>query len=93
MRLASCYRFGARRVRHAERHTDRRLRLQIAERVLDLRGGAEAGRLPGALATIATSDTQRVAGLGFGLPLLLAQGTRSWSPPSRCCGSRSRSGC
>ncbi|GAA4687020.1 ABC transporter ATP-binding protein [Pseudonocardia yuanmonensis] len=73
--LSHCYRFGARRARHAERQVDRALRLRIADRVLDPRGGAEAGRLPGALASIATADTQRVAGLGFGLPLLLAQGT------------------
>lgn len=73
--LSNCFRFGARRARHAERHTDRRLRLRIADRVLHPRGGAESGRLPGVLASVATSDTQRVAGLGFGVPLLLAQGT------------------
>lgn len=70
--LSLSYRYGARAAAMASVRTDQRLRLRIADRVLDPRGGAEAGRLPGALAGIAVADAQRVGALGFALPAALS---------------------
>ncbi|ODU01229.1 MAG: multidrug ABC transporter ATP-binding protein [Pseudonocardia sp. SCN 72-86] len=70
--LSLSYRYGARAAAMASVRTDQRLRLRIADRVLDPRGGAEAGRLPGVLAGIAVSDAQRVGALGFALPAALS---------------------
>ena len=70
--LSLSYRYGARVAAMASVRTDQRLRLRIADRVLDPRGGAEAGRLPGALAGIAVADAQRVGALGFALPAALS---------------------
>jgi putative ABC transport system ATP-binding protein len=57
------YRFGARHAEAAAEWAAHDLRMQLAERVLHPRGGAESGRLPGALANIATSDAQRVGAI------------------------------
>ncbi|MGH3564519.1 MAG: ABC transporter ATP-binding protein [Pseudonocardia sp.] len=70
--LSFSYRWGARRSWLADVLADQRLRLQIADRVLDARGGAEAGRLPGSLTNIAVSDAKRVGIVNFALPLGLA---------------------
>ncbi|MFB9742525.1 ABC transporter ATP-binding protein [Pseudonocardia sulfidoxydans] len=70
--LSLSYRYGARAAAIASVRTDQRLRLRIADRVLDPRGGAEAGRLPGVLAGIAVADAQRVGALGFALPVALS---------------------
>lgn len=70
--LSFAYRFGARAGERASEQAAHDLRLRLAERILDHRGGAEVGRLPGTLASIATSDAQRVGILGFALPLGLA---------------------
>jgi putative ABC transport system ATP-binding protein len=70
--LSLSYRFGARVAKAAEQRMDQRLRRQVAGRVLDPRGGAETGRLPGSLVNLATSDTFRVALMGFVLPLAAA---------------------
>nr|WP_211176705.1 ABC transporter ATP-binding protein [Pseudonocardia acidicola] len=70
--LSLSYRYGARRSWLADVRADQRLRLRLAERVLDPRGGAEAGRLPGSLATIAVADAKRVGIVNFALPLGLA---------------------
>ncbi|MHA6794025.1 ATP-binding cassette domain-containing protein [Pseudonocardia bannensis] len=70
--LSLSYRYGARRSWLADVLADQQLRLQLAERVLDPRGGAEAGRLPGSLATIAVADAKRVGIVNFALPLGLA---------------------
>ncbi len=70
--LSFSYRWGARRAWLADVLADQRLRLKIADRVLDARGGAEAGRLPGSLANIAVSDAKRVGIVNFALPLGLA---------------------
>ncbi|MGI5131978.1 ABC transporter ATP-binding protein [Pseudonocardia sp. CA-107938] len=67
--LSWSYRFGARVAKAAEQRMDQRLRLQVADRVLDPHGGAETGRLPGSLVNLATSDTFRVAVMGFVLPM------------------------
>jgi putative ABC transport system ATP-binding protein len=70
--LSFCYRWGARWSWLADVRADQRLRLQLTDRVLDPRGGAEAGRLPGGLASIATSDAKRVGIVNFALPHGLA---------------------
>ncbi|MGH3613706.1 MAG: ABC transporter ATP-binding protein [Pseudonocardia sp.] len=70
--LSFSYRWGARRSWLADVLADQRLRLLIADRVLDPRGGAEAGRLPGSLTNIAVSDAKRVGIVNFALPLGLA---------------------
>jgi putative ABC transport system ATP-binding protein len=61
--LSISYRIGARRAEAAAEWSAHDLRLQITRRVLHPRGGAENGRLPGALANIATSDAQRVGAI------------------------------
>ncbi|MBW8482519.1 ABC transporter transmembrane domain-containing protein [Actinomadura parmotrematis] len=54
------YRWGAYRGERAAARAARDLRTALVTRVLDPRGGAEDGRLPGALAGIATEDARRV---------------------------------
>jgi putative ABC transport system ATP-binding protein len=70
--LSFSYRWGARQAWLGDVRADQRLRLMVTARVLDPRGGAEVGRLPGALAAIATSDTKRVGMVNFALPLGIA---------------------
>ncbi|GAA4701818.1 ABC transporter ATP-binding protein [Pseudonocardia yuanmonensis] len=70
--LSTCYRLGARQAWIADVRADQRLRLLVARRLLDPAGGAEAGRLPGGLVAVATSDTKRVGLVNFALPLGLA---------------------
>ena len=70
--LSTSYRFGARHAWHADVHADARLRMLIAGRLLDPRGGAESGRLPGGLVSVAVSDAKRVAIVNFALPLGLS---------------------
>ncbi|MEV0674914.1 ABC transporter ATP-binding protein [Actinosynnema sp. NPDC050436] len=66
--LSSCYRFGARVGLLAGVRADRALRLALAGRVLDSRGGADAGLPPGALVSIATADVRRTAMVNYLLP-------------------------
>lgn len=70
--LSFSYRWGARRAWLADVRADQRLRLLVADRILDPRGGAEAGRLPGELATVAVADAKRVGVVNFAVPLGLA---------------------
>lgn len=70
--LSTCYRYGARRAWLGDVRADQRLRLLIADRLLDPRGGAEAGRLPGELANVAVADAKRVGVVNFAVPLGLA---------------------
>jgi putative ABC transport system ATP-binding protein len=65
--LSLSYRFGARHGEAAAEWAAHGLRLQLAQRVLHPRGGAETGRLPGALANIATSDAKRVGAINTAL--------------------------
>ncbi|MFE1507644.1 ABC transporter ATP-binding protein [Streptomyces sp. NPDC058726] len=58
--LSTCYRVGARITEDAGERATHRLRLDLGARVLDPRGGADTGRLPGALTSIATNDARRV---------------------------------
>ncbi|CCH30794.1 ABC transporter ATP-binding protein [Actinosynnema sp. NPDC047251] len=66
--LSSCYRFGARVGLLAGVRADRVLRLALAARVLDGRGGADADLPPGALVSIATADVRRTAMVNYLLP-------------------------
>lgn len=70
--LSTCYRFAARAAEHAAEHAAHDIRLRLAHRVLDPRGGAEAGRLPGTLVTIATSDAKRVGAVAAAVPFAVA---------------------
>ncbi|WP_030312976.1 ABC transporter ATP-binding protein [Streptomyces flavochromogenes] len=58
--LSTCYRISARITEGSGELAAHRLRLDLAARVLDPRGGADANRLPGALTSIATNDARRV---------------------------------
>ncbi|MFE6057759.1 ABC transporter ATP-binding protein [Streptomyces sp. NPDC056431] len=58
--LSTCYRISARITEGSGELAAHRLRLDLATRVLDPRGGADANRLPGALTSIATNDARRV---------------------------------
>ncbi|MFH8574989.1 ABC transporter ATP-binding protein/permease [Streptomyces zaomyceticus] len=58
--LSTCYRVSARITEGSGELAAHRLRLDLAARVLDPRGGADANRLPGALTSIATNDARRV---------------------------------
>ncbi|MEU4080642.1 multidrug ABC transporter ATP-binding protein [Streptomyces venezuelae] len=58
--LSTCYRTSARITEGSGELAAHRLRLDLAARVLDPRGGADADRLPGALTSIATNDARRV---------------------------------
>ncbi|WP_306328690.1 ABC transporter ATP-binding protein [Streptomyces venezuelae] len=58
--LSTCYRTSARITEGGGELAAHRLRLDLAARVLDPRGGADADRLPGALTSIATNDARRV---------------------------------
>ncbi|RZT85096.1 putative ABC transport system ATP-binding protein [Pseudonocardia sediminis] len=70
--LSFSYRWGARRAWLADIRADQRLRMMLTVRVLDPRGGAEAGRPPGELVAIATADAKRVGVVNFVLPLGIA---------------------
>ncbi|MDT0322049.1 ABC transporter ATP-binding protein [Streptomyces millisiae] len=69
--LSFSFRFGARLGERAAETAAHELRLDLVRRVLHPAGGAERGRLPGALASVATEDARRVGaslmalGLGF----------------------------
>jgi putative ABC transport system ATP-binding protein len=70
--LSYSFRFGARQGERAVEQAAHELRLALAGRVLDPRGGAEKGRLPGELTSIATGDAMRVAALNRALPYGIA---------------------
>jgi putative ABC transport system ATP-binding protein len=70
--LSYSFRFGARAGVRAAETAAHEARLALTERVLAPRAGAEAGRLPGALASLATSDAERVGSLNRALPYGLA---------------------
>jgi putative ABC transport system ATP-binding protein len=58
--LAFSFRLGVKAAERAAELAAHRVRLELVGRVLDPRGGAERGRLPGAVANIATDDARRV---------------------------------
>ncbi|MBM2623441.1 ABC transporter ATP-binding protein [Actinoplanes sp. LDG1-06] len=65
--LSYSFRYGARTGERASEQAAHDLRLQVTRRVLHDRGGAETGRLPGALVSIATSDTARVGAVAVAI--------------------------
>lgn len=65
--LSFSFRFGARAGERAAEQAAHRLRMDLVRRVLHPAGGAENGRLPGALATLATEDARRVGSVNTGL--------------------------
>jgi putative ABC transport system ATP-binding protein len=58
--LSTAFRLGFRKAVRAEERAAHELRVELARRVLHPAGGADGGRLPGELLSIATSDAQRV---------------------------------
>lgn len=70
--LSFSYRFGARAAERASEWAGHDLRLGLTRRILDPRGGAEAGRLAGELTNIATGDARRVGGVNVVLPAGIA---------------------
>ncbi|WP_328774415.1 ABC transporter ATP-binding protein [Streptomyces sp. NBC_00286] len=73
--LALSFRIGAWSGERASVQAEHALRITLVRRVLDPGGGAEEGRLPGALASIATEDAKRVGvvnlALMFGISALM----------------------
>ncbi|MEV2267154.1 ABC transporter ATP-binding protein [Nonomuraea africana] len=70
--LSSSYRFSFRAAERASEQAAHRLRLELTERVLEPRGGAETGRLPGELVTVATSDAKRVGAVNVAMAAAVA---------------------
>ncbi|MFD4544223.1 ABC transporter ATP-binding protein [Streptomyces bauhiniae] len=65
--LSWSFRLGARSGERAAEEAAHTLRLAVVRRVLDPRGGAEAGLLPGELANVATEDAKRVGAVNMAL--------------------------
>ncbi|MDX2643269.1 ABC transporter ATP-binding protein [Streptomyces sp. PA03-1a] len=63
--LSFSFRFGARAGERAAEQAAHALRITLVRRVLDPRGGAERGHLPGELANIATEDAKRVGAVNM----------------------------
>ncbi|MEV4312833.1 ABC transporter ATP-binding protein [Actinocrispum sp. NPDC049592] len=70
--LSYSWRFGARLGERAFERAAHALRTQLAQRVLDPRGGADAAHLPGALVNIATGDAKRVGLINHVIPMTAA---------------------
>ena len=67
--LSFSYRFAARTAERAVEQAAHAIRIQLTERVLDPRGGAETGRLSGVLVNIATEDAKRVGAVNLALSM------------------------
>ncbi|MFF7209731.1 ABC transporter ATP-binding protein [Streptomyces sp. NPDC008238] len=63
--LSFSFRFGARAGERAAEQAAHDLRIGLVRRILDPRGGAERGHLPGELANIATEDAKRVGAVNM----------------------------
>ncbi|MFE0627631.1 ABC transporter ATP-binding protein [Streptomyces sp. NPDC058864] len=63
--LSFSFRFGARAGERAAEQAAHEWRITLVRRVLDPRGGAERGHLPGELANIATEDAKRVGAVNM----------------------------
>ncbi|WP_031152486.1 ABC transporter ATP-binding protein [Streptomyces xanthophaeus] len=70
--LSNCYRNSARLAEGAGESAAHRIRKDLAARVLDPRGGADSGRLPGALTSVATGAPRRVGSVASALPYTLS---------------------
>ncbi|MFG2551454.1 ABC transporter ATP-binding protein [Streptomyces sp. NPDC048581] len=73
--LSVSYRYGARAGERASVTAAHRLRTDLIGRALAPEGGADEGRLPGELATIATEDARRVGAVAMALVVGLAAAT------------------
>ncbi|MGA6166184.1 ABC transporter ATP-binding protein [Amycolatopsis magusensis] len=73
--LSNTYRHALRLAEHAAEYSAHRIRLDLSERILHPRGGAETGHLPGALVNIATEDARRVGSVYGILPFGIAAAT------------------
>jgi putative ABC transport system ATP-binding protein len=65
--LSWSFRLGARAGERGAEEAAHELRLALVRRVLDARGGAEDGRLPGELVNVATEDAKRVGAVNMAL--------------------------
>ncbi|MEU6242374.1 ABC transporter ATP-binding protein [Streptomyces sp. NPDC047024] len=65
--LSWSFRLGARAGERAAEEAAHDLRVALVRRVLDARGGAETGRLPGELVSIATEDAKRVGAVNMAM--------------------------
>ncbi|WP_329245345.1 ABC transporter ATP-binding protein/permease [Streptomyces sp. NBC_01478] len=65
--LSWSFRLGAKAGERSAEEAAHTLRLAIVGRVLDARGGAEEGRLPGEMANVATEDAKRVGAVNMAL--------------------------
>ncbi|MGW4303332.1 ABC transporter ATP-binding protein [Streptomyces sp. NPDC004376] len=65
--LSWSFRLGARAGERAAEEAAHGLRVALVRRVLDARGGAETGRLPGELVNVATEDAKRVGAVNMAL--------------------------
>ncbi|MFF0445410.1 ABC transporter ATP-binding protein [Streptomyces sp. NPDC004609] len=63
--LSFSFRFGARAAERASETAAHRLRTELTGRILAPEGGADSGRLPGELATVATQDAKRVGAVNL----------------------------
>jgi putative ABC transport system ATP-binding protein len=70
--LSLSFRFSLRASERAAELAAHAVRTEITVRVLDDRGGAEAGRLSGDLATVATADAERVGGINLAVPVAVS---------------------
>jgi putative ABC transport system ATP-binding protein len=70
--LSTCYRTAARITDGSGEYAAHRIRLDLGARVLDPRGGADKGRLPGALTAVATGDAARVGAVAAALPYAIS---------------------
>lgn len=70
--LSMSFRYGARAGERAAEQAGHALRVRIVRRVLHPGGGAEDGRLPGTLTSIATEDARRVGAVAMAVMLGVA---------------------
>lgn len=74
--LSTAYREGARAEERARETAAHELRMQVVRRVVDPRGGGEAGLMPGQLLSVASADVDAaagvIAGLGYGTGVVVA---------------------
>ncbi|MFJ6632949.1 ABC transporter ATP-binding protein [Streptomyces sp. NPDC091376] len=70
--LSFSFRFGARAGERASEAAAHGLRTDLVGRILDPAGGADDGRLPGALTTLATEDARRVGAVNMALVLAVS---------------------
>lgn len=74
--LSTAYREGARAEERARETAAHALRMQVLRRVVDPRGGGEAGLMPGQLLSVTTADVDAsagvIAGIGYGAGVVVA---------------------